>query len=738
MPVNDVEEGYEYPPEVRFEFLEQDLDSYHRAADFLNFANVDVVCLEHEYGIYGGRAGGHVLALLRDLRMPVVTTLHTVLQEPDRDQRRVMRQLVELSARLVVMSQRGRQFLREIYGAPDDKIRLIPHGIPDMPFVDPNFYKDQLGVEGRMVALTFGLLSPNKGIEYALRALPRIVREHPDFVYLILGATHPTLLREQGETYRFSLERLAQDLGVKRNVIFYNRFVELEELLEFLGAADLYVTPYLNPAQIVSGTLAYSFGCGKAVISTPYWHAEELLADGRGVLVPFRDSDAIADAMLELLRDETRRHAMRKQAYLLGREMIWDRVAQDYLAAFSDARQGRSVASKRLTSATLQARPMRPLKLKLDHLIRMTDSTGMLQHATHMVPNFAEGYSTDDNARALILTVLLEELGLDSPEVDRLASTYAAYVQHAFDPQTQRFRNFLGYHREWLEETSSDDTFGRSMWALGACVGRCQKPGLQMWAAQLFERALPGCGRLSYPRSWAFALLGIHEYLRRFSGDRLVNQYRDELTGRLLQQFEHAASDDWPWLEDAVTYCNARIPHALILSGRWSNNQEASDVGFRALRWLAEIQRSEAGHFRPIGCKGFYRRGEPPADFDQQPIEAHAMVSACIEAYRTTLDDGWLNEARDVFAWFLGRNHLGQMVYDSTTGGCSDGVQPDRLNQNQGAESTLAFLLSQAEMTLLENTLAAFEQPPEAERMEEAASTEIAPGRSSAVVREGG
>src|SRR5215468_5610661 len=327
VPVNDRPEGYDYPPEVRFEIQEQELESYLRAADFLNFANTDVVCLQHEYGIYGGAAGSHILGLLRDLRMPVVTTLHTVLREPDIDQRRALMQLAALSARVVVMTGRARTFLREIYGVPEAKIDLIAHGIPDTPFVDPNPYKDQFGVGSRLVALTFGLLSPNKGIEHMLRAVPEVLKTFPDFVYIVLGATHPDLVRQQGERYRLSLERLARDLGISKQVIFYNRFVELKELTEFIRAADVYVTPYLNPAQITSGTLAYSFGCGKAIVSTPYWHAEELLADDRGVLVPFADSQALAREICGLLADEPRRLAMCRQAYRLGREMIWCRSA---------------------------------------------------------------------------------------------------------------------------------------------------------------------------------------------------------------------------------------------------------------------------------------------------------------------------------------------------------------------------------------------------------------------------
>lgn len=709
--VDDRPGGYLYPSEVRFQFAEQDLPGYRRAADYLNFSNVDVVCLQHEYGIFGGPAGGHILALVRDVRMPVVTTLHTVLRDPDPAQRRVLTQLAELSTRLVVMSERGKAFLEEIYGVPQEKIDLIPHGIPDRPFVDPNFYKDQFGVEGKQVILTFGLLSPNKGIEYMLRALPRVLDEFPDVVYIVLGATHPSLVREHGESYRLSLEMLAEELRIKKHVAFYNRFVELDKLTEFIGAADLYVTPYLNPAQITSGTLAYSFGCGKAVVSTPFWHAEELLAEERGVLVPFHDADALAAAVLDLLRDEPKRHAMRKRAYLLGREMIWSNVAQQYMKSLEHARRACfDVKTRPLAVRTLEEYSLNLPPLRLDHLLRMTDSTGLVQHAVYNVANFREGYCTDDNARALLLCTLLEELGRDTPEIDAAASTYAAFLQFAFDRQRGRFRNFLGYDRRWLEAKGSEDSLGRALWALGTCVGRSQNRGLQYWSAQLFHQAVPACGEATSPRTWAFALLGIHEYFRRFSGARLVDQLRDELTARLIRIYKATATDAWPWFEEVVAYANAKLPHALLLSGRWGNLHEATEIGLESLRWLISIQKSPQGYFRPIGSNGFFRKDGLQADYDQQPIEAYSMVSACIEAYGTTEDDFWLEEARNAFAWFLGRNDLGLSLYDAATGGCCDGLHPDRVNQNQGAESTLAFLLTLAEMTHMEESLASFRQ----------------------------
>ena len=710
--VNDIKGGYEYAEVVRFEIEEQDLSSYLRAADFLNISNVDIVCLQHEFGIFGGPAGGHILGLLRELRMPVVTTLHTILRVPRADQRRVMHELVSLSTRLVVMAERGRQMLQEIYQAPPTKIDLIPHGIPDVGFVDPTYFKDQFGVEGRVVLLTFGLLSPNKGIEYVLNALPQILTEFPDVVYIVLGATHPNELREHGEAYRLSLEILAKKKNIEKNVIFYNQFVDLENLKEFIGAADLYITPYLNEAQITSGTLAYTFGAGKAVVSTPYWHAAELLAEDRGVLVPFGDAQAIAREVIGLLRDDTRRHAIRKNAYRLGREMVWSNVAQLYMRSFELSRiEGAARCRKSLITKTLDQKPRELPDLKLSHLSRMTDSTGIFQHAIFSVPNFSEGYCTDDNARAFVLAVLLSELGEEPESVRTLATTYAAFLHHAFDLKTKRFHNHMGFDRRWLDDPGSEDCHARALWALGSAVGRSPYRSFQIMAGQLFALALPALSEFTSPRAWAFGLIGIHDYLRRLGGGSLVTQTRETLTSRLMELFERTARPDWCWFEEDLSYDNAKLAQSLILSGRATGQQAVFERGLKALRWLTELQASENGHFRPIGTNGFYRRGGMRANFDQQPIEAQATVSACLEAYRATSDVWWYEQAQRAFDWFIGWNDLGLELYSPTSGGCQDGLHVDRVNRNQGAESTLAFLLALAEMRLAQNMLTSFKEP---------------------------
>lgn len=695
IPVNDRPEGYTYPQRVRFELDQNEVSSYLSATDFLNINSVDVVCVQHEYGIFGGPAGSHILAMMRELRMPLVTTLHTILKDPDANQRWVLEEIARLSDRIVVMTRRGVEFAREIYGIPEKKIDLIPHGIPDVPFVDPNFYKDQFGLQGKIVLLTFGLLSPNKGIENVIAALPRVLECWPNLVYVVLGATHPHVRERHGEDYRFSLERLARKLGVERHVVFHNRFVSQEELLDFIGAADIYITPYLNEAQITSGTLAYSVGAGKAVISTPYWHAQELLDDGRGILVPFGDPSEMAKAILRLLDNEAERHAMRKRAYLACREMAWPNVAAMYLRCFERAREDRSRNPRRVyTAVTLSDRSVELPAPKHDHLRTLTGPVGLWQHAVYTVPNYAEGYTTDDNARALVLSVMLERRGLTWPYAER----YLAFLQHAFRRSNARFRNWLAFDHRWLDETGSEDCHGRAVWALGMVLGSSGREGLRGAAGPLLEAALSAVAGFTSPRAWAYALLGLNEYLRRFPGDRAAQGLRENLAERLMQLYREVKQPDWLWFEDILAYCNARLSQALILTGRNLGCLEWLEAGLESLDWLVRVQTSEEGHLVPVGSNGFWRRGQERARFDQQPVEAHTLVSACLEAWRATGDERWRTEARRAFEWFLGRNDLGLPLYDAATGGCRDGLHPDRVNQNEGAESTLSFHFALEEM----------------------------------------
>ena len=700
--VNDPESSYQYPDRVRLELEQEVLSSYERAAEFLNFNGSDLVCLQHEYGIYGGPAGSHILVLLRRLKMPLITTLHTVLREPDANQLSVLAEIALLSDRLVVMSELAARLLRDVYAVPRGKIDIIPHGVPDLPFMDPNFFKDKFGTEGKSVLLTFGLLSPNKGIENVIRALPAILACHPNVVYIVSGVTHPHIRRHEGERYREELMSLAEELGVSGQLILNNRFVSAEELVEHVGAADIYITPYLHEAQVVSGTLAIALGAGKAIISTPYWHAKELLADERGVIVPFANPEAIAEAVIALLENDAERHAMGKRAYLHSRGTTWPNTARAYMASFQRARFERTFPS----GPAQKDNPGTGLVVRLpslvtDHLSAMTDDTGMIQHAIFSVPNTSEGYTTDDNARALIVSVLLDEDASHPHTRDQpsLSLRYLAFLWLAFNVDSGKFRNFLGYDRKWLESAGSEDSHGRAVRSLGNVLGHSQNAGLRGAAGRLFEASVPATLAFTSPRAWAYCILGFQAYLDWFPGDRTIQGARNTLADRLLDIYQRCHTETWKWFEKSLSYSNARLSQALILAGWRSGNQRMIEAGMDSLKWLvAEQHHSDDDTFVPIGSNGFFTEGNEKARFDQQPVEACATVSACLEVYRLTEERQWREEAKRVFQWFLGRNDLQTSLYDPVTGGCRDGLHPDRVNENQGAESTLSFLMALLEM----------------------------------------
>jgi len=600
------------------------------------------------------------------------------------------------------MSELAAQLLRDVYAVSGEKIDVIPHGVPDLPFMDPNYFKDKFGTEGKSVLLTFGLLSPNKGIENVIQALPAILARQPNVVYIVSGVTHPHIRRREGERYREELRALAEQLGVSDQLILNNRFVSAEELVEHVGAADIYITPYRHEAQVVSGTLAIALGAGKAIVSTPYWHAKELLAENRGVIVPFQNPNAIAEAVLALLENDAERHAMRKRAYLYSRGTTWENTARAYMASFQRARFERSLHPR---AAQMDDPAMGPIDhlplLNTGHLLNMTDDTGMLQHAIFSVPNTSEGYTTDDNARALIVSVLLDENPeySDRRDCPNLSHRYLSFLWLAFHADSGRFRNFLDYDRKWLENIGSDDSHGRALWSLGKVLGVSRNAGLRGAAGRLFEAAVPATLTFTSPRAWAYSILGMQAYLDWFPGDRAIQGARNELANRLFDIYERCHSETWKWFEKILSYSNARLPQALILAGWRSDNHRMIEAGMDSLKWLvAEQHRCDENVFVPIGSNGFFIEGCEKARFDQQPVEACATVSACLEVYRMTEERQWLEEARKAFSWFLGKNDLQVPLYDAETGGCRDGLHPDRVNENQGAESTLSFLMALLEM----------------------------------------
>jgi len=694
--MNDRPEGYHYPPAVKFEINDKRAVDYRLAAEFLNMSEVDLVCIQHEYGIFGGKEGRMILDLIKRLHIPVAVTLHTVLKEPHDAIRDVTQELAELADVLVVLSHRGEEFLRDNYGIPAEKIAMIPHGIPDLPFVDPNFYKDQFDVAGKNVILTFGLLGPSKGIEHMIDAMPAIVEKHPDTVYVVLGATHPGVLADQGENYRNSLTKRTEDLGVADNVIFVNKFVEMEELCEFLGAADVYVSPYPNEAQIVSGTLAYALGSGNALVSTPYWYAQEMLDEGRGKLVPIGDSEAMAKAVTHLFDNELERHAIRKRAYNFTREMVWPAVAEKYLDLFEEMtkRRHRSPRPVRPDRPTLRQMDFELPEIKIDHLRILTDDTGVLRFCKGSVPDRAHGYATADNARALAAVMLAKDHMKSGAGCTDLATQYLSFLDHSFDQESLGFHETMTYDRRWSEQRGSEECHATSLWGLGVAVARSQVVGQLTVGLNLFHDALPAAEEFQSPRAWAYTLLAIQEYLRRFSGDSEARRMRQTIAHRMLNRFDENQDDDWRWPENTLTYDNARLPHALLMSGRWLFNSEMIETALNSLDWLYNIEVSENGHFMPIGNDGWYPRGGVRSRFNQSPIEACAMLEACLEAYRVTQSSHWIHRAQTCLNWFRGFNDMQVPLYDNATGGCHDCLHPAGVNENMGARPTLSWLLA--------------------------------------------
>lgn len=697
--------NHAFPSIVGKTIRQEEAADYRAGADFINREGFDLVCLQHEYGIFGGDAGALVLDLIAKLDAPLVTTLHTVLDQPDAAQRHVMDAIIAASARVIVMARKAREILVETYGADPDRIDIIGHGIPDVPLASSRDAKELLGFAGRRVILTFGLISPNKGIETIVEAMPEIVKRFPDIVYVVMGATHPILHAEEGERYRDSLTDRVRELGLDDHVVFINRFVDRPELLEHIAMCDVYATPYLGVSQMTSGTLAYSHGVGRPVVSTPYWHAAELLADGSGVLVPFDNPAGFGPAIAALLGDETQRLAMGRKAYAASRPMTWANTALRYAGSFRTAcREGRLAPSDRPEPPGLSpgtgrgiARPALPA-MTLEHFNAMCDDTGMFQHAVHAIPDRAHGYCIDDNARALLLCCSLAR-GPDASRADRLSSTFAAFIQHGWNPDNRRFRNFMGFNRQWLEPAGSEDSHGRTLWALGTYSACAHGPARVRWAKELFSEALEGVAAFTSPRAWAFTLLGLAPYCTAYPEDHAAARMRVQLASRLEDLLRANESPEWTWFEGGLSYDNARLPQALIVTGAAIGAPHLIDAGLRSLRWLTAMQTAPQGHFRPIGSHGFLQPPRSaPQPFDQQPLEACATIAACAAAQDIDSAFPWRAEAERAFDWFLGANDLAIEVVDVATGSCRDGLHPDRANENRGAESTLSYLLGLADM----------------------------------------
>jgi glycosyltransferase involved in cell wall biosynthesis len=690
LAVTDPGGQYEYPGKVRYEIRQGVKGDYARAAEFLNYSDVRLVLVQHEHGIFGGDDGAYILDFVTALRVPVIATLHTVLKRPSESQRSIVQGMARQCAGIVVMSNVAAELLGNSYGMQGQAIHVIPHGIPEMEPRDQQRLKAKFGVSGQRMLLTFGLLGPNKGIETVLRALPAVIAMFPDLVYFVVGATHPTILRRHGEAYRTTLETEAERLGVREHVIFRDQFVTTEELCDYLQAADIFVSPYQNEAQVTSGALSYAMGAGAAVVSTPYWHAQELLAAGRGCLFPFGDSDALSRTLVSLLSCPAELDRVRSYAYEFTRSMVWPRIGEAYL----------ELGIRTMTEAPgIPARP-KPTwasslpELRLEHLLRMTDDTGIIQHATYSVPARSTGYCVDDNARALIVALQADRLS-SSPETKRLVTTYLSYL-HCSQTDDGGFKNLMSYDRTFDADPGSEDCVGRAIWALGTGVRLATDDGCRLLAREMFERALSRTMHLG-PRGTALTMLGLANFLGAEPTATTARATLGRLADKLVRCYQQEATDDWHWFEPTLTYDNALIPLALFKAVMVTGERASLRVAREALDFLEDVCFKD-GQLALVGNAGWHCRGSAKPDADEQAIDAAAFVLAFRGAYLATGDHHYLGRMRESFAWFLGANRLGLPLYDFVTAGCRDGLGATQPNQNEGAESTICFLLSLLEM----------------------------------------
>jgi len=683
-------ENNKYDDPVKFEIRQNVKSDYICAADYINFSHIDIVSVQHEFGLFGGEAGSYLSLLLNRLKAPVITTLHTVLDDPSPSYYKSLVDICRASYRVITMNERGVSMLRDIYNIPIRKIKLLAHGIPDLPFVDSNYYKHKFGLEDRRTILTFGLLSKNKGIEVMLKAMPTIVKAEPSAIYIILGMTHPNVLKHEGESYRFGLQQMVKDLNLQEYVIFHNRFVDEEELHNFLCAADIYVTPYLNKKQLTSGTLSFAVGTGKAVVSTPYWAAIELLADGRGKLVQFGASQQIAREIVEILRNDTLYYSLRRQAYEYGRSRTWPKIGQIYWKLFGSKRKPLQISAKTKLSAAETISIIEVPEPSLDHLEKLTDDTGLYQHAKFTIPNREFGYCTDDNARAVI-AMTRYYAQYPEPEALQLLDTYLSFIIHS-QGSDGSIKNFMDFNRTWCANEPVHDAFGRVLWAFGTVMAKPPTPPYLSIAKDCFDKSIELVQR-QFPRGMAYSILGMSDYLKQFPGAVDIKRQLELAADGLVRQYEENHYPDWQWFEDVLTYDNAVLPHAMYIAGMTLDNKKYREVADITCEFLL-ANTFNGTHFSFVGCKGWYERGKKKATFDQQPIEAAGIVMMLSIAYEATKNERFLTLQRKAFDWFLGQNDLHVLLYDFRTKGCNDGLTPDGVNTNQGAESTLSLLLS--------------------------------------------
>jgi len=686
--INDQEQTYNYPSEVKRVIRQNEINDYINAAQYINYSGADICFIEHEFGIFGGESGVYILTLINRLKIPLIVTLHTVLKEPSFIQKAIVQEIGKRADKIVVMSSRAVEFLVNIYQIASDKITIIEHGVPSVKILHPDTVRKKFNLENKKVLLTFGLLSRNKGIETVIRALRYVVDKHKDVLYIVLGTTHPIVLRHYGEEYREYLLRLVKEYKLENHVTFYNTFVTDENLMEFLIACDLYITPYLNEAQITSGTLSYAIGAGAAVISTPYWHAQELLAENRGKLFNFNDHIQLAEILNDLLDNPSKIEQLRRNAYVYGQKLSWNKIGYEYI------KLSEQCIAKHVRATVEKEQLFDPLLLpefSLNHILRLTDDTGIVQHAKYGIPNLKEGYCLDDNSRALLLTLKVYDLTKDSTAL-KLMPIYLSFI-HYMQNEDGTFRNFLSFNRQYLDDVGSEDCFGRTIWALGYLIHKSPNDAYHQLGKEIFDLSRKKFNSLKYPRGIANTIIGISYYLKTFPADDFMLKTLYDLNSKMVEMYQKHSDSNWKWFENSLTYDNGILPYALFCSMGVYKDEKMISVAIESAKFLESVTMRK-GYLTPVGSNGWYVKGGQCAEFAQQSIDVMSMVLMFNEAYSVTKDKEYLNKMFKSFMWFLGENDLNIPIYDFETNGCNDGLEKFGVNRNQGAESTIAYLIS--------------------------------------------
>lgn len=686
--VSDNEQVYNYPPEVSFVIDQNNQRDYVSAAKFINYNKADVCILEHEFGIFGGESGVYILSLVSRITIPLIVTFHTVVRDPSQIQKTIVQELSNKAHKVIVMSKKAVKFLLDIYNIPEDKIEIIEHGVPVGKVFHRDTAREKFNFNNKTALFTFGLLSRNKGIETVIKALPKVVEKHKNILYVVLGNTHPKVLSHDGEEYREYLMRLVKEYGLEDYVYFYKNFVHEDQLMEYLYAADIYITPYLKEEQITSGTLSYAVGAGTAVISTPYWHAQELLADGRGVLFDFHNHEQLGNILLDLLDNPEKIDVLREAAIEYGHRLKWPKIGAKYIKTAKSAAENFSYVQKE--KRTILDPHLLP-DFTLAHIKRLTDDTGIVQHAKYGIPNLKEGYCSDDNSRALLMTAMAHNKHKTDDTV-KLMPIYLSYL-HFMQNEDGSFRNFLSFSRSYIDEIGSEDSFGRTIWALGYLIKYSPNQSYHRLGMDVFQKSISYFKQLTHLRGIANTILGISYYLRKFPEDLTVKNIMREITEKIINFYNAEKSGDWNWFENILTYDNAIIPLSLFHAAEFLKDETILKTAIESTAFLESVTMKN-GYLKPIGSNGWFRKGGESADFAQQSIDVMGMVLLFFRAYEVTKENKYLDKMFISYMWYLGKNDLNIPVYDFETGGCNDGLEEYGLNKNQGAESTLSYLIS--------------------------------------------